>query len=535
MNAKIKKLNALFINFAFHLNAMNQMYSKVIFSLSLIIFFASCRKDKVSEQSQPIPQMQNVVVIIGDDHAAGVLGSLGNDIIKTPNLDRLSDQGLLFANAFANSPLCSASRQSLLTGKYPHATGVTLLTTSFPEEQLTLADHLNQFGFKSAIIGKNHFNNRLNHGFDVKIERSDYFKHLENNPPETPPDSISVRPQWKPFRDHARIWLNSDAYSSDKYDEESIGTFYANKAVEFINENKDGRFLLWLGFHEPHSPFNFPIEYAGRYNPEEMPLPTGSPEDDEFIPLVFKDLTEDERKGIISAYYTSVEYLDKNVGLVLEGLEKAGLLENTLVVYLGDHGYLLNDHKRFEKHMMWEEAVRAPLILSAGGNHPGQNTKNEMVEFIDVVPTIIDFLGVDRMPDVQGRSLVPYFTKDPYNIRDVVFSEFLADNKAMVRTEKWKYIYTTGKHDLAQGYATGNPPSGVRHRLYNLVSDPNETTDVSEDPGNAEILKELQLRMLDIFEETHPDANDLPEGLDVEGKLAWYCEPPDNNPNLNAK
>jgi arylsulfatase A-like enzyme len=500
----------------------------------LPVLFFSC-KENTSNETQDTPQLKNVVVIVGDDHATGVLGSLGNTIIRTPNLDRLSAEGMVFANAFANSPLCSATRQSLLTGKYPHATGVTLLTTSFPEEQVTLADHLSKYDFKSAIIGKNHFNNNLNHGFDVKIERRDYMKHLEAHPPGKVPDSISVRPPWKPFRDHARIWLNADAYPSDKYDKESIGTFYAEKAVEFINTNKENRFFLWLGFHEPHSPFNFPVEYAGKYDPEDMPFPTGSPEDDEFIPLVFKDLTEEERKGIISAYYSSVEYLDKNVGLVLDGLKKAGLAENTLVVYLGDHGYLLNDHKRFEKHMMWEEAVKAPLIIRSGDRQPVKSLREEMVEFVDVAPTITDLLNVDRMEAVHGKSLVPFIDQEELEFRDLVFSEFLADNKAMVRTEKWKYIYTTGKRDLAQGYATGNPPTGIRHRLYDLENDPAETTDVSGDPSNREILESLQHKMIGIFEETHPNADEMPQDLNTEDKLAWFCEPPDDNPNISAK
>ena len=511
------------------------MTTRSIFFVSMIaLLFFSC-KEKATEETQSPPHFQNVIVIIGDDHATGVLGSLGNNIINTPNLDRLSSEGIVFANAFANSPLCSATRQSLLTGKYPHATGVTLLTTSFPEEQVTLADHLKQYGFSSAIIGKNHFNNNLNHGFDVKIERRDYFKYLEDHPPQKVPDSISVRPPWKPFRDHARIWLNADAFPSDKYDHESIGTFYAKKAIEFINNNKDNRFFLWLGFHEPHSPFNFPIEYTGKYHPEDMPLPSGSPEDDEFIPLVFKDLTKEERKGIISAYYTSVEYLDKNVGLVLDGLKNAGLDDNTLVVYLGDHGYLLNDHKRFEKHMMWEEAVKAPFIIRAGDKRPVKSLRKEMVEFVDMAPTITDLLDVDRMEENHGYSLVPFFEKEILEFRDIVFSEFLADNKAMVRTEKWKYIYTSGKRDLAQGYATGNPPTGIRHRLYDLENDPGETTDVSKDPTNQEILESLQQKMIDIFERTHPKANEIPLGLSVEEKLSWYCEPPDDNPNISAK
>jgi len=266
-----------------------------------------------------------------------------------------------------------------------------------------------------------------------------------------------------------------------------------------------------------------------------MPFPTGSPEDDEFIPLVFRDLTDGERKGIISAYYSSVEYLDKNIGLVLEGLRKAGLSENTLIVYLGDHGYLLNDHKRFEKHMMWEEAVKAPLIIRAGDGRPVKSLREEMVEFVDVAPTITDLLGVERMDEIHGHSLVPFFENEDLEFRNMVFSEFLADNKAMVRTEKWKYIYTTGKHDLAQGYATGNPPGGIRHRLYDLENDPDETTDVSKDPSNQEILNLLQQRMITIFEETHPKANEIPEGLNIEEKLTWYCEPPDDNPNMKAK
>lgn len=514
------------------------MIHRLLFQFFLLqaslVWISACSQKTSDNIADPEP-LRNVVVIIGDDHANHVLGALGNDLIRTPNLDRLSGDGILFSNAFANAPLCSASRQSLLTGKYPHATGVTLLTTSFPENQETVADHLKNFGFASAIIGKNHFNNNLNHGFDLKIERSDFYKFLENNPPRPVPDSIQVRPPWKPFRDPARIWLNADALPSGFYDADDIGTYYAAKAVDFIQNNRENRFCLWLGFHEPHSPFNFPVEFRDSYDPDKMPLPQGSPEDDEFIPLVFKDLTEEERKGIISAYYTSVEYLDKNIGLVLKGLEDAGLADQTLVIYLGDHGYLLNHHKRFEKHMMWEEAVKAPLIIRAGNIPIRKHRIEDMVEFIDVAPTIMDFLGVTPLEEAQGKSLRPFFGKDTVDFRQVIFSEFLADNKAMVRTNEWKYIFTSGKHDLAQGYATGNKPSGIRHRLYNLLDDPEESHDVCGVSANQEILHSLQKKMLEIFKGTHPLAGNLPEGMSMEDQLVWFCEPPDDNPDLEAK
>jgi len=506
----------------------------IVFYLIIFLIVSSCYKvDKPAYIENGY--LRNVVVIIGDDHANGVLGSLGNDIIQTPNLDKLSHQGIIFSNAFANSPLCSASRQSLLTGKYPHSTGVTLLTTSFPEDQVTIADHLAKFEFQSAIIGKNHFNNNLNHGFDLKIDRNSYSIFLNENPSRKAPDSIKTRPPWKPFKDHARVWLNSETLPSEYYDEESRGTFYASQAINFIKENKENRFFLWLGFNEPHSPFDFPIEYGGKYNKEEMTLPVGSQEDDEFIPLVFEDLTKEERKGIIASYYTSVEYLDKNIGKVLEAIEKEGLIDNTLVIYLGDHGYLLNDHKRFEKHMMWEEAVKAPLIIRAGNHKVIEAVRPELVEFVDVAPTIIDFLGVDPMTEVQGNSLKPFFYERDFVLHDMVFSEFLADNKAMVRTRKWKYIFTSGKHDLAQGYATGNPPGGIRHRLYNLEVDPKETKDISNQIGNRKVLEGLQRKMIDVFEETHPFAQNIPAGLSIEQQLSWYCEPPDFNPDMAAK
>ncbi len=435
---------------------------------------------------------QNIVYIIGDDHTTNVLGCYGNKLIRTPNLDRMAARGVRFSQAYANAPLCSASRQSMLTGRYPHAAGVTLLTTSFPEEQVTLADHLKNYDFATGIIGKNHFNNQLNHGFDYKIERNDYQTYLEENAPRAVPDSIRTRPPWKPFRDPASIWLNADHLPGGYYDKDDIGTYYANKVVDFINQHQDERFLLWVGFHEPHSPFNFPIEYAGKYDPADMPLPTGSAEDDRWIPEQFKDLTDEEKRGIIAAYYTSVEYLDKNVGIILDGLEAAGLDENTIVIYVGDHGYLLNDHKRFEKRMMWEPAVQAPLIIQTGGRYGEGHAIDNLTEFVDIAPTLTEAVGVDAITEAQRKILMPLLTGKTDQHKEYIFSEFLADNKAMVRNKEWKYIFRTGQRDLQQGYATGNPPPGITHRLYDEVNDPNETRNLANHPEYLEVVEKMQ-------------------------------------------
>jgi len=474
--------------------------------------------------AEPV-RAKNVLFLMGDDHAAYVMSVYGNELVRTPNLDRLATQGARFDRAYVNAPVCSPSRQSIITGKLPHASGVTILSTPLAEEQVTIADHLKQFGYATGAIGKMHFNSNLTHGFDYRIDRPDYRRHLQENPPRPPAEGVRVRPQWRPFRDPARIWLNADALPSQYYDEDSESTWFVEKAVEFLEENQENPFCLWLSFYEPHSPFNFPIEFAGRYDPQEMPLPPVGVEDGQWIPAEYRDMSDEDRRGIVSAYYSSVEYLDKNVGLTLDALDRLGLADDTLVVYVGDHGYLLAHHGRFEKHMMWEPAVHAPLLMRAPGLEP--KVTDAMVEFIDLVPTILDVLEVKPMDGLQGRSLLPLLEGTTDTHRSYVFSEFLPDNKAMVRTERWKYIFSTGEHDLSMGYQTGNGPPGITHRLYDTVLDPNEHQNLAGRPEFSGVLKTLQFRMLQRFQETDPRAARLPPQFTLEESLVFFCQPPE--------
>lgn len=230
-------------------------------------------------------------------------------------------------------------------------------------------------------------------------------------------------------------------------------------------------------------------------------------------------------RGIVASYYTSVEYMDANVGRVLDALDQLGLSDNTLVVYAGDHGYLLGHHGRFEKHMMWEEAVRAPLVMKAPDLPSGST--DALVELVDLVPTILDVLNVPPLASAQGRSFEPLLDGTATTHRTSVFSEFLPDNKAMIRTERWKYVFTTGQHDLAMGYATGFGPSGIDHRLYDLSADPHEMNNLADDPQYSGVVTALQLKMLERFRATDPRADALPEQLSLEQALVWFCESPE--------
>ncbi len=496
---------------------------------------AGCDRPAEQTSEDARPTFRNVVVIVGDDHAAYALSCYGNERIRTPHLDRLAAGGVRFTRAYANAPLCSASRQSILTSRYPHAAGVTLLTTSFPEEQHTLAEHLQERGYRTAVFGKTHFNNRGTHGFETMVQRGDWRAYLEENPPATISDSIATYGPWRPFRDPARIWLNAEARPLPYRDEDMEDTYYARRAAQYIEEHREEPFLVWVGFHNPHSPFNFPIEYRDKYEPADMPVPEGSPEDDRWIPRIFKDLTDEEKRGIVAAYYTSAEHMDKNAGIIIDQIDRLGLSDQTLIIYLGDQGYLLGHHKRFEKHMMWEEAIRSPLIIRGGEAFGAGRSSEALTEFIDLAPTVTDALGMEPMPAAAGKSLWPVLTQQSDTHKNLVFSEFLVDNKAMVRGERWKYIFSTGKRDLGQGYETGNPPPGITHRLYDLQNDPAESTDVAGRPENREVLAQMQEAMLDIFRATYPGADTIPATLSVEEQLVRFCVPPDVGAEIEAK
>ena len=479
---------------------------------------------------QKAPQtFQNVLFIISDDLATHAVGCYGNDLIQTPHIDALAEEGILFERAYANAPMCTPSRATLITGLYPHKAGVSLLRTPLPDSILTIAEYLQEHGFATGIFGKNHFNSGLKHGFDTLVNNREHRQYLARIEQEPLPSGTKVRPPWKPFRDPARIWLNAEGASSGNFLKHSQGTFFARSGIDFIKKHEDDRFFAVVSFREPHSPFNFPLEYAGQYDPERIALPRASEEDQRWIPAIFQDLTPEEKQGITRSYYNSVSYMDQNVGMVLDSLAAFGLKENTLVVFVGDHGYLLNHHGRFEKHMMWEEAVTTPLLIR--GYEAGKRI-NQPVELVDLVPTMVQALGLPAMPQRQGVPLQALMEGKAPNYRPFVVSQYLTDNKAMITDGSFKYIYTSGKRDLGSGYATGKGPSGERHRLYNLQTDPRESSDLARDPVYAETMLQLKKNLVKHFRETHPFAPEISDTLGLNEQLRRFCEPPEGeNPD----
>lgn len=469
----------------------------------------------------------NVLLILGDDHAAYALGAYGNKLARTPHLDRLAAQGMRFNRAYCTCPMCTPSRQSFLTGRYPRSIGVTQLRTALPATEDTLARMLARGGYRTAAIGKMHFNSNLTHGFALRLDNPDHAKWLAKKGKTPLAADALVQPPWRPFKDPAQTWLNSKALPVGLVDDDMPGTWFAAKAVEYLKEKKEDPFFLIVSFTEPHSPFHFPVEFRGRVAADQFVVPKVGADDGDFIPAIFRDLTDREKQGITSAYFTSVQFLDRNIGRVLEALEKAGLAENTLVIYLGDHGYCLGHHGRFEKHSLWEEAVRSPLLCRWPGRVPARQSSDALVSLFDIVPTILDATGQKIPGTVQAKSLVPVLTGAAKTHRAHVFIEYSENEEAMVRTDRWALHYGSGKRQRDDGYATGKPLPGRTIKLFDMHADPEQMTNLAKRPEHAKVVRDLTQRLAEHLRNSARQPELIPRTDDVYELLDFLVQPRD--------
>lgn len=470
----------------------------------------------------------NFLFLIADDHAGYVMGCAGNKLAETPNLDALAAQGTRFAKHYCNQPVCTPSRQSLLTGQMPSAAGVTVLRTPLSESKPTLAKQFQKAGYKTAVMGKMHFNTPGRpglHGFEHCLTEDLLNRQWQQRPVKRPvPADVRVKPAWRPFRDSARVWLNAEKLPYPRYDEEMRGTVQARLACQFLDENKDKPFALWVSFQEPHSPYDFPVEDSARFSPKRFPVPRVGPEDAWQVPLIFRNLMDEEKQGIAASYYTSVRFLDKNLGLVLNRIRELGLEENTVVVYLADHGYSLGQHGRFEKHCGYDPAMHVPLIVRWPG-HVRSGVVNELTEHIDVAPTILDLMGLDALPVQHGSSLRGYLEGKKTQPRGHVFSQYLENEEVFLRTDRWKYVFCSGKRKRTDGYETDQPTPGRYQRLYDLKADPGEFVDVAA--KNSKVVSEMQDLILKRYRATHPEADREPARASKEEAMEYYVRPRD--------
>ena len=448
----------------------------------------------------------NILLCITDQQRWDALGAIGaNPDIKTPHLDALAAQSVVFDHYFVQSPVCMPSRVSFLTGQYPGTLGITQMGVPVPLDTVTLPQMLKNFGYRSANLGKLHFLPHANHnhremhpayGFD-QLEISDepgcyedaYFAWVKQKSPQSL-DKIScglppARADWNRVMgagdgvihpESGREEWTPRAFAAG--DDLTHSAFVCERTVDYLHaaaHRPHDPFLLIAGFYSPHSPWIAPQKYYDLYDPATFMLPPRE---------TWGERTEEMLRAARHGYYAMISEVDAHIGHILSVLEETNQAENTIVVFTSDHGEWLGTHGRFGKGYPADDAVsRVPFLLRVpsamqAAHHAAPRRENRIVEAVDLVPTLLDLCGIGLPPPLQGRSLAG----PPATETDA------PPASALTEMNDWKALRTPGFRYLL--HADG------REKLHDLSVDPWEMHDVASDAVYAETLAAHRLWLL---------------------------------------
>ena len=426
------------------------------------------------------PERLNVLLIVADD-LRDSLGCYGNPVVKTPHLDALAGRGLRFDRAYAQYPVCNPSRSSFLTGLRPEQTGVVDNSTYFRDRLpaiVTLPQCLRQAGWFTAGYGK------VFHSAGLRAQWIDSDRSWDDAHEAT---GIDDRPKLIAGRNLTGgklKWCEWGATAGAGENEPDYLT--ASAAIAAMEQAGDKPWFIAAGFHRPHDPFFCPQQYYDLY-PLESLKPYCDPPDMTAAPKlafppemheVFKQFTDQERKEYLRAYYACTSFMDAQVGRLLRELDRRGLRERTLVVFLGDNGFHLGEREWWNKTTLFEPSCRVPFIM-AGPAVAAGGVCATPVELVDLYPTIIARCGIAAPQPLAGASLLPLLANPSASGKGYAFTMTTRGKLAgrSVRTERWRYT------EWEQGR------QGIE--LYDERADPQETHDVSRHPENAPVIASL--------------------------------------------
>jgi len=469
------------------------------------------------------PERPNILFILSDDHAAHAIGAYGSRINRTPNIDRLAAEGMIFRNCFVTNSICAPSRAVILTGKHSHANGVIDNSRPFDGSQQTFPKLLRQAGYRTAIIGKWHLKSDPT-GFDhweVLVDQGTYFnprfltsagpvertgyttdlitdrvlEWLEGQRDRDRPFMLMYQHkaphrEWQPGPQHRTLFENSTIPEPPTlFDNWRNRTSAAARQTMTISRHLNPLDLKLVppgylneeqlrAFRAHYEPLNREVERGG---------------------LKGKDLVRWKYQRYIKDYLRSVASVDDNLGRLLDYLDNSGLAENTVVVYSSDQGFFLGDHGWFDKRWMYEESLRMPLIVR-WPRVVGAGTQNtDLVQNLDFAETFLDLAGVPIPDDMQGRSLLPLLRgESPADWRSSVYYhyyEFPAWHDVRrhygVRTDRYKLIRY---YDIDEW------------ELFDLQQDPREMRSVFADRTYAPVVEELEAELVRLRRENGADS-----------------------------
>ncbi|MEO2014641.1 MAG: sulfatase-like hydrolase/transferase [Fuerstiella sp.] len=451
----------------------------------------------------------NILWLCTDQQRYDTIHSLGNDLIRTPNIDKLVDEGVAFTQAYCQSPVCSPSRASFLTGRYPRTTRCRQNGQTIPADEVLVSRMFADAGYRCALAGKLHLASCSEGKVEERVNDG-YHDFLWSHHPQ---------PDW-PENAYTQ-WLHAKGQSWEKlYSGPSTGfvkegvpaefhqtTWCADMAIDFIQSNRDRPWFFSFNCFDPHHAFDPPPEYMAKYSPDDMPLPKTRPGELD-SKTTFQQLdsiwahnspgefhtaaiTDNHRRQVTAAYYAMCELIDDQVGRIMHSLEQSGQRENTIVIFMSDHGEMLGDHGLYFKGPhFYDEAIRVPLVMSWPGRFQSGLRVDGLTELVDLVPTLLEAADLEVPERVQGRSLLPQLTgnADPAHHRQAVFCEYYNSwthgnaYGTMLRTSDRKIVVY---HGTDQG------------ELYDLKSDPDEFTNLWTSPDHQSMKLRLMQQCFD--------------------------------------
>ena len=459
----------------------------------------------------------NILFLFSDQFNAGCLSCADHPDVKTPNLDRLASEGIRFENAYAQSPICTPSRMSFLSGLYPSTHGYYGLYGKEPEQKMTnMFEYFSEHGYRTGALGKLHtprywIERHCQFVYDEFIE---YPKYLE---------SAGLYEQ----NDNRRFTGWKDGQTSEIPLETSCEVALAQQTIRFIHNQgepadrgeDENPWFAWVSFSRPHSPLTPSEPFASMYPPNTVTLPPSAdpevlasqPHRIREVPRTHQPPADGEIEVMLSAYLGLVSQVDYGIGLILDELEEQGMLDDTIIVFTSDHGDYAGEHGLWSKMggISSRAITRIPMIIT----HPElteQAVSDSIIESIDLFPTLCELSQIPIPDHIQGTSFRPILEDSTLSIRESALTENVY--RKAIATQEWRYITNTG-----------NQPD----ELYNIINDPWEMNNIIDHPNHQQIVYDLLRRLLKrIAEARRPvtmfDGGKWSHAYDRDGRTANY-------------
>ncbi len=437
----------------------------------------------------------NFLIIQADQMTPSALPVYGHPLTKMPHVSALAENGVVFENAYCNFPLCVPSRASTLTGRLANSIGVWDNAAEFPAATPTIAHYLRSVGYHTVLCGKMHFIGPDQvHGFNERHVTDIY------------PSTFAWTADWEAGERYRPTGINLRAVIESgvcvrslqlDYDEE-VAHASVQKIYDLVRYQEDQPFMMWVSFTQPHSPYLTTRKYWDLYEHQHIDMPAVAP-----IPVGDLDtmsrwlhyghggdldtVSDEHVRTARHAYYGMCSYIDDKVGDLLAALDETGQRDNTVVIFLSDHGEMLGERGMWYKQYFYEPSARVPLVASLPG-HIASDRRRELVSLIDLAPTLLDLATDGNPPEVpgplEGRSLMTLMNGGAADWDDQVISEFTGEGVTapcrMVRRGPHKYIYTHGEPPL----------------LYDLDADPLELENIAGEPQLSDVEAGLKAAVL---------------------------------------